>query len=85
MPFTSTALVARELSKPSYYYDPCGIIQKGAHAAHGIPVISGFGELQEILAMESAKCDIDLQNSCAKTVGLHIKSVNQPGSLVSPQ
>ena len=48
MPFTSTALVARDLGKPSYYYDPSGIIQKDDRAAHGIPIISGLDKLQEI-------------------------------------
>ena len=68
MPFTSTALVARNLGKPSYYYDPSGIIQKGARAAHGIPVISGFSELQEILAMESVKCNTIPKDSCDETI-----------------
>ena len=48
MPFTSTGLVARNLGKPSYYYDPFGIIQKDDRAAHGIPIISGLDKLQEI-------------------------------------
>ena len=68
LPFTSTALVARNLGKPSYYYDPTGIIQKDDRAAHGIPVISEVDELREILAMESAKCDTDPQNSCDETM-----------------
>jgi polysaccharide biosynthesis PFTS motif protein len=48
MPFTSTGLVAKNLGKPSYYYDPFGIIQKDDRAAHGIPIISGLDQLQEI-------------------------------------
>jgi polysaccharide biosynthesis PFTS motif protein len=52
MPFTSTAIVARDLGKPSYYYDPSGIIQKDDRAAHGIPVISGVDELQEIFMLK---------------------------------
>jgi polysaccharide biosynthesis PFTS motif protein len=48
MPFTSTGLVAKNLGKPSYYYDPFGIIQKDDRAAHGIPIISGLDKLQEI-------------------------------------
>ena len=55
MSFTSTALVARDLGKPSYYYDPSGIIQKGDRAAHGIPVISGLSELQEIMIQKLPK------------------------------
>ena len=45
MPFTSTALIARELGKPSCYYDPTGIILKDDRAAHGIEIISGREEL----------------------------------------
>ena len=45
MPFTSTALLGRAAGKPSIYYDPTGLIQKNDPAAHGIPIISGEGEL----------------------------------------
>jgi polysaccharide biosynthesis PFTS motif protein len=45
MPFTSTALIARELGKPSYYYDPTGLIQKDDRAAHGIEILRGPEEL----------------------------------------
>lgn len=55
MPFTSTALVARNLGKPSYYYDPSGIIQKDDRAAHGIPIISGLDKLHEILMAKLSK------------------------------
>lgn len=41
MPFTSTALIARELGKPSCYYDPTGLVQKDDRAAHGIEIIKG--------------------------------------------
>jgi len=51
-PFTSTALLARDIGKPSYYYDPSGIIQKDDRAAHGIPVISSVDELQEIFMLK---------------------------------
>lgn len=46
MPFTSTALIARELGKPSCYYDPTGLVQKDDRAAHGIEIISGPEELE---------------------------------------
>lgn len=46
MPFTSTALLGRELSKPSVYYDPVGVMQKDDRAAHGIKVLSGKDELR---------------------------------------
>ena len=50
MPFTSTALLGRELGKPSIYYDPHGVIQKDDRAAHGIEIVSGPEELSEWLA-----------------------------------
>ena len=68
MPFTSIALIAKNLGLPSYYYDPSGLIQREDRAAHGIPVISGVDELQEILAMESAKCNTVPQGSCLAAV-----------------
>jgi polysaccharide biosynthesis PFTS motif protein len=49
MPFTSTALLGRQLAKPSVFYDPRGVVQKDDRAAHGIQVLSGPGELQEWL------------------------------------
>lgn len=41
LPFTSTALLARQMGKPSAYYDPTGTVQLDDRAAHGIPVLSG--------------------------------------------
>jgi polysaccharide biosynthesis PFTS motif protein len=49
-PFTSTALIGRELGKPSIYYDPHGICEKDDRAAHGIPILSGQKELQDWLS-----------------------------------
>jgi len=46
MPFTSTALLAREMGKPTVYYDPLGAVQKDDRAAHGIDVVSGPDELR---------------------------------------
>ncbi len=46
MPFTSTALIAREMGKPSIYYDPGGLLQRDDRAAHGIPILSGVDELE---------------------------------------
>jgi len=51
LPFTSTALIARELGKPSCYYDPTGMVQKDDRAAHGIPVVTGVDELEQWLSM----------------------------------
>jgi polysaccharide biosynthesis PFTS motif protein len=45
IPFTSTAIIAKEMGKVSIYYDPTGEIQKDDRAAHGIPLISGISEL----------------------------------------
>lgn len=50
MPFTSTALLGRELGKPSIYYDPHGLLQKDDPAAHGIETLSGQEELRHWLA-----------------------------------
>jgi polysaccharide biosynthesis PFTS motif protein len=35
MPFTSTALLGKQLGKSSIYYDPSGMVQKDDRAAHG--------------------------------------------------
>jgi len=45
MPFTSTALIARELGKPSCYYDPTGLVQKDDIAAYGIKIMTTPEEL----------------------------------------
>jgi polysaccharide biosynthesis PFTS motif protein len=50
MPFTSIAIIARELGKPSVYYDPHGLIQKDDQGAHGIAILSGPEELSAWLA-----------------------------------
>lgn len=53
-PFTSTALIGRELGKPSIYYDPYGVCEKDDRAAHGIPILSGQKELQDWLSALSS-------------------------------
>lgn len=45
MPFTSTALIAKFMDKPSVFYDPSCIIQKDDIAAHGIEIISNKVDL----------------------------------------
>lgn len=50
MPFTSTALIGRDLGKPSVYYDPLGLIQKNDRGAHDIQIISGPEDLRDWLA-----------------------------------
>lgn len=46
MPYTSTALIAMEMGKPSVYYDPTGLLKKDDRAAHGIPLLSNTHELE---------------------------------------
>lgn len=50
MPFTSTAIIAKEMGKPSIYYDPSGLVQEDDRAAHGIPIISTRNELETWLS-----------------------------------
>jgi polysaccharide biosynthesis PFTS motif protein len=45
MPFTSTALLGRQMGKPSCYYDPSGLIHKDDRGAHDIPLLQGNEEL----------------------------------------
>ena len=63
MPFTSTALIGRDLGKPSVYYDALGLIQKNDRGAHGIQIISGPEDLREWLA----GIDIVRQKSASET------------------
>lgn len=49
MPFTSTALLGKELAKPSVYYDPAGVLDKADRAAHGIEILSSPEELRQWL------------------------------------
>jgi len=46
-PFTSTAIIAKTLNKPSFFYDPVIWVQKNDLASHGIPIIHGFNDLKE--------------------------------------
>ncbi|MFC2117197.1 polysaccharide biosynthesis PFTS motif protein [Bacteroidota bacterium] len=45
MPFTSTAIIGKELNKPSIYYDSMGIIEE--NSSHGIPVLKNIDELKK--------------------------------------
>lgn len=45
MPFTSTALVAKQLGIPSIYYDPFGMVLHDDPASHSISVITNKDEL----------------------------------------
>lgn len=53
MPFTSTALIAREMGKPSVYYDPSGLLQRDDRAAHGIPILLGIDELEAWISAQT--------------------------------
>lgn len=55
MPYTSTALIAREMGKPSVYFDPTGSLQKDDRAGHGIPVLSNKIELEAWLSAQFTK------------------------------
>ncbi len=48
-PYTSTAIIAKEMGKPSIYYDPSRTLRRGDRAAHGVPVIQSELELDEWL------------------------------------
>lgn len=50
MPFTSTALIARELGKPTCYYDPFGLIQKDDRASSDIEIVTGKRDLERWLS-----------------------------------
>ncbi len=47
MPFTSPAILARKMGKPSIFYDPTGTIYKDDKCAHDIEIISGMNELEK--------------------------------------
>ena len=49
MPFTSTAVIAKEMGKPSVFYDSEGVLIKGDRAAHGIKIITSKHELDQWL------------------------------------
>lgn len=46
MPFTSTAIIAKELDKPSVFFDPNNLLQKDDRAAHGIEILYNSEELE---------------------------------------
>lgn len=49
MPFTATALIAKQMDKPSVYYDPSGLIYKDDNGAHGILIINDKKDLEKWL------------------------------------
>lgn len=73
MPFTSTALIARELGKPSCYYDPTGLVQRDDRAAHGIEIIIGPEELKRWLLGMSVEPHVSeaIVSQAHQTLGLN--------------
>lgn len=50
MPFTSTALIARAMGKPSCYYDPTGLVEHDDRSAYGIEVFNTPEALSDWIA-----------------------------------
>lgn len=53
--FTSTGILAKHFNKKSYFYDPTKNILKNDRASHGVPLISGKTELQNVLSQAHIK------------------------------
>jgi polysaccharide biosynthesis PFTS motif protein len=47
MPFTSTALISKNMNVPAIYYDPSGRVECDDKAAHGIEIVSGKVALEK--------------------------------------
>jgi polysaccharide biosynthesis PFTS motif protein len=63
MPFTSTALAARHLGKPSAYYDPSSLLVSNDPAAREIPMLQGRRALAEWLSLEVEKLGAQSSNA----------------------
>jgi polysaccharide biosynthesis PFTS motif protein len=50
MPFTSTALIARSMGKPSIFYDPLGVLVHERRLAHNVEVVGNRTDLDQWLA-----------------------------------
>ena len=82
MPFTSTALLARDLGKPSIYYDPNGVCDSSDRAAHGIEVISGVTALKDWLSsLSENERDTKVAVSNALTGSANPESVDSQGAV----
>jgi polysaccharide biosynthesis PFTS motif protein len=51
LPFTSTAIIGKNMGIESVYYDPTNTLQKDDRAAHGVPILSGIYELEQWATM----------------------------------
>jgi polysaccharide biosynthesis PFTS motif protein len=49
LPLTSTALIAKNLGKETFFYDPIGKIDKNDETLRGIPLIQSRDSLEEII------------------------------------
>ena len=47
VPYTSSALISRDIGVTSIYYDPIGMLKNSKHLTHGISLISGREQLDE--------------------------------------
>lgn len=59
-PYTSTAVIAKAMGKPSVYYDPLHMLRKGDPAAHGIQLLQGEDEL--MLWLSSLRSELASNN-----------------------
>jgi len=66
IPFTSTAIMAKNLHKPSWYYDPTGTIEKKDRNARGVPIISGKDELHKMLIQNFKRRNKQYKNKSNK-------------------
>lgn len=59
LPFTSTALYAKQIGKPSIYYDPTGTLFVGDPSAHGVRILNTREQLcQWYMAIENRKVNL---------------------------
>jgi polysaccharide biosynthesis PFTS motif protein len=46
MPFTSTSILAKQMKKPTVFYDPLNMLCKDDIGSHGIEILSSLEELE---------------------------------------
>lgn len=49
-PFTSTGIIAKSMGKPSFYYDPTGLISNSDRSAFNVPILSNRYALKSAMA-----------------------------------
>ena len=45
LPFTAPAIIAKEMGKPSCYYDPTGMLNENHHGSHGVTLVNNKEDL----------------------------------------